>query len=83
MGDRVREIMGHSVDSVSRVHGDREGLAILVNRDRLGEEGVQQRVGIEGVQLGGRVAVNLDTREVTSVINISYKCISLCSRSRI
>ena len=83
MGDRVREIMGHSVDSVSRVHGDGEGLAILVNRDRLGEEGGQQRAGIEGVQLWGRVAVNLDTREVTSVINISYKCISLCSRSRI
>ena len=63
--------------------GDGEGLAILVNRDRLGEEGVQQRVGIKGVQLGGRVAVNLDTREVTSVITILYKFISLCSRSRI
>jgi len=58
MGDRVREIMGHSVDSVGCVDGDGERLAVLVNRDGLGEEGVQQRVGIKGVQLGGRVAVN-------------------------
>ena len=83
MGDRVREIMGHSVDSVGCVDRDGERLAVFVNRDGLGEEGVQQRVGIKGVQLGGRVAVNLDTREVTSVITILYKFISLCSRSRI
>ena len=67
MGHRVREIMRHGVDSVSSMDRGRERLAVLVNRDGLGEEGVQQRVGIKGVQLGGRVAVNLEIREVTFV----------------
>ena len=67
MGHRVREIMGHGVDSVSSMDRGGERLAVLVNRDRLGEEGVQQRVGIKSVQLGGRVAVNLEIREVTFV----------------
>ena len=78
MGDRVREIMGHSVDSVGCVDRDGERLAVLVNRDGLGEEGVQQRVGIKGVQLGGRVAVNLDTREVLRLLLISHTNVSHC-----
>ena len=49
MSHRVREIMGHGVDSVSSMDRGGERLAVLVNRDGLGEEGVQQRVGIKGV----------------------------------
>ena len=49
MSHRVREIMGHSVDSVSSMDRGGERLGVLVNRDGLGEEGVQQRVGIKGV----------------------------------
>ena len=58
MSHRVREIMGHGVDSVSSMDRGGERLAVLVNRDRLWEEWVQQGVGIEGVQLGGSVAVH-------------------------
>ena len=67
MSYRVREIMGHGVDSVSSMDRGGERLAVLVNRDGLGEEGVQKRVGIKSVQLGGRVAINLEIREVTFV----------------
>ena len=84
MGDRVGEIMGNSVDSVSGVDGSGERLAVLIDRDGLGQEGVQERVGIKSVQLGGGVAVDLETREVLqiSVIRI-IKLILLYSRSRI
>ena len=77
VGDRVGEVMGHSVDSVGGVDGGGERLAILVNRDWLGEEGVQKRVGIKGVQLRGRVAVNLETKGgykdvIQLFMNLSY-----------
>merc|ERR550534_688775 len=49
---------GSGVDSMGGVDGGGERLAVLINRDGLGEEGVQERVGVEGVQLGGGVAVN-------------------------
>ena len=67
MGDRVGEIMGNSVDSVSGVDGGGERLAVLIDRDGLGKEGIQERVGIKSVQLGGGVTVNLETREVTDI----------------
>ena len=62
------KIMGNGVDSVSGVDGGGERLAVLINRDGLGEEGVQERVGVKGVQLGGGVAVNLETRDVITDI---------------
>ena len=69
--------MGHGVDSVSSMDRGGERPAVLVNRDGLGEEGVQKRVGIQGVKLRGGVAVNLETKGgyndvIQLFINLSY-----------
>ena len=77
MSDRVREVMRHGVDSVSSVDGGGERLAVLVNRDWLGKEGVQERVGIQGIQLGSGIAIDLRTWEVTAVIQI-FSILSYC-----
>ena len=55
---RNRSMVSHRVDSMMG-HWSREGLAILINWNWLGEEGVEERISIQSIQLGSSIAVNL------------------------
>lgn len=60
MGNRRRDrgMVSHRVDSMVG-HWGREGFTVLINRNRLGKEGVEERISIESIQLGSSIAVNL------------------------